>query len=593
MNLKKTTLSLLFLFCGVVLILAGTQQKKRGHLNTIKAPYDIELNLPQFDVAFTIPANTTFKMPVTIGDDVAMEINKTSYYSFDLKHLDEFSTRTFRFFESYQDKYPGLFLEIERYNDDMTNFVEKNHNKGDLYKYLYNSLTEAEKSVTPIVSGLGTSIVYILKDEDMSYTGYSFFRDGYSYTFYLSTEVNDSVSNSYKKIIESIVPKNLFQKRKEYENRAKYNYYKLEKHPKLPSDKKLKFDYYRGKTTRDNLSVNPLFGTEIKIPAGTEYMIQANHVVETGTDSLLVYVDRNDYINNKQCVENYYLKNFNLAFFSAMNITDIGAYAKQLSGNYPVFKSVESMIGQTPLHIYYYGGKDQGTLALFIKTGEYSLSSLYIYGYSQKTKEAVHSMLSTFRWNGASLPDLTYAIELEKGDDVVFSDIQLPDPDLENASKWEMMDLGLKFRLPGQISEYTVTRMQKTAKMSPSGIFIKAKPKDQSGMTILNTDKPVMLYIGLADKPDDMAEALRDQVRAWGAYVTVDAASIEANVLSYGDIQWNVMIYKLGENYYATATTFTEGCHVALYVNNVKNKQEIFDNLAYIKTFEQKEPLRR
>lgn len=35
-------------------------------------------------------------------------------------------------------------------------------------------------------------------------------------------------------------------------------------------------------------------------------------------------------------------------------------------------------------------------------------------------------------------------------------------------------------------------------------------------------------------------------------------------------MQSSVMIYKLGEYYYSTATTFAEGCLISLYVNNVK-----------------------
>lgn len=35
-------------------------------------------------------------------------------------------------------------------------------------------------------------------------------------------------------------------------------------------------------------------------------------------------------------------------------------------------------------------------------------------------------------------------------------------------------------------------------------------------------------------------------------------------------MQSSVMIYKLGEYYCSTATTFAEGCLISLYVNNVK-----------------------
>lgn len=572
MDLKKTTLCLLFLFCGMSLIKG--QEKRGGHINTIKAKYDIEFNLPQFDMQFVIPANTTFKLPKMIDDDVALEINHVSYYSFDLKHLKKFGTRTIRFFESYQDENPGMIFEIKPNSE-----------------YFQRELTAEEKAVPPVVSKLGTSVVRILKDDDISYTEYSFFKDGYEYNFYLDDTVSPDMKNRYLKIAASIAPKNLFQKRKQYENRVKYNFYKLEQHPKLPSDKEYKFDYYEGKTTRENWAVNSFSETKIRIPAGIEYMIYANYIEETGADSLWIYVNQGDYINRGQCSEHYFMKDFNLMLSSVMNVSDIDSYVKQMSKNYKVVKSVMSVIGQTPLYVYYYGSKDQGTLDLCIKTGEYSFQSLRIYGYSVKTKERVLRILSTFKWKNLSLPPLDDIIKLEKGDDVNFSEIELPSPDLTDVSKWEMMDLGLKFRMPGQISEYSVTRMQKTSKMSPSGIFMKARPTDRFGLSINRDKSPVMLFVSLADKPADVKENLRDYVRAWEGYKTI--TNVESNVLSVGNIEWSIMIYKLGDYYFATATTFVEGCLVTLYVNNVKDKQEILENLAFIKTFEARKPLKR
>ncbi len=597
MNLKKTTLQLLFLFCGIVSAqsqnqgtITAQQERVGGHLNTIKAKYDIEFNLPQFDITFTIPANTTFKLPKMVDEDVALEIGKESYYSFDLKYLDEFSTRTIRFFESYQDKDPVMFLEIRRYDKELVQFLEKNQRQhpADYYR---ESQTDEEKGVAPIVSKLGTSVVQVLKDDDDFFIVHSFFKDGCGYHFYLDQGYSAETQSRYVKIIESIAPKNLFQKRKQYENRVKYNFYKLEKHPKLPSEGVHKFDFYKGTTSRDNIAVNLLEETEMRIPANTEYMIEANSVEEVGADSLLVYVDKNDFINNKRSSETYFMKDFNMIVSSVMSLKDIDTYVKQLSDNYDVSKSVVAVMGEIPLYIYYYGSKDQGTIDLYIKTGESAFLNLRVYGYSKKTKDAIHQVLSTFKFKGVALPYLDGAIELEKGDDIEFTEIILPDPDMINASKFEMMDLGVTAMLPGEMNEYKLSRNQKTAKMSSSGILMKAKPTDRMGLSLYKEGSPFLFYVGLSEMPENMDEALQDLVRSWGSNKAI--SDIEAGRYIANNIRWNIMIYKLGDVYYSTAITFVEDCLIAVYVNNVKTKQEIIDNLAYIRTFKFGKPLKK
>lgn len=597
MNLKKTTLQLLFLFCGIISVqsqnqgpITVRQQQEGGHLNTIKAKYDIEFNLPQFDISLVIPANTTFKLPRIIDDDVALEIDKVSYYSFDLKYLDQFSTRIIKFFESYKDKDPVLILEIEPYNEDVSLFVQNNPKK-NVRKYYENLQTDKEKASLPIKSELGISLNRILKDDELSYSEYSFFKDGYAFNFYLDMDFSEETRARYLEIIGSISEKNLFQKRVQYKNRAKYNFYKLEKHPKLPADKEYKFDHYKGKTTRDNIAINTLQQTEIRIPVETEYMITANHVEEVGCDSLLIYVNLNDYINNGQSQETYFMEGFNLFISSLRNVEDIDGYVSQLSDDYQVSKSAVAMVGEDPLYIYYYGAKDQGTLDLYLRTNGLSLLNLRVYGYSKKTKDKILGILGTFRFMGIPLPYLEDAVSLEEGDEVEFVTIILPDPDIQNASKIEMMDVGVKGMLPGQIADYMVSRMQKVAKMSPTGILMKAKPTDRMGMSLYREQSPVLLYLGLSDKPADMDDALKDLVRSWGSNNQI--SDIEAAGLILNNVRWNVMIYKLGDVYYATAITFAEGCLIALYVNDVKSRQDIMDNLAYIKTFELGKPLKK
>lgn len=599
MNIKKTTLQLLFLFCGILFaesqnqgVITARQEKIGGHLNTISAKYDIEFNLPQFDISFTIPANTTFKLPKIVDDDVALEIGKESYYSFDLKYLDKFSTRSIRFFESYQDKDPVMFLEIRRYDKELVQFLEKNQRQhaAEFYK---KSQTDEEKAVNAIVSKLGTSVVQILKDDDDFIIEHAFFKDGYGYHFYLDQAYSPEIQNRYIKIIESITPKNLFQKRKQYENRTKYNFYKLEKHPKLPSDKEHEFKQYKGKTTRDNIAVNPLEKTEIHIPANTDYIIYANLVEEVGSDSLLVYVNNNDFINNKRSSETYFMKDFNMIISSVMSLKNIDSYVKQLSDDYDVSKSFVFPMDETPnlLKVYYYGSKDQGTVDLYIKTGESAFLNLRVYGYSSKTKDVILQVLRTFRFKGVALPDLEEVINLEKGDDIEFTEIVLPDPDVINASKFEMMDLGVKAMLPGEIKEYRISRNQQTARMSSSGILMKATPTDRMGLSLYKEGSPFLFYVGLSAKPEDMDEALQDLVRSWGSNKAI--TDIEAGGYIANNIRWNIMIYKLGDVYYSTAITFVEDCLIAVYVNNVKTKQEIIDNLAYIKTFKFGKPLKR
>lgn len=88
-----------------------------------------------------------------------------------------------------------------------------------------------------------------------------------------------------------------------------------------------------------------------------------------------------------------------------------------------------------------------------------------------------------------------------------------------------------------------------------------------------------------------MDEALKDLVRLWGSNNAI--SNIEAAGLIFNNVRWNVMIYKLDDVYYTTAITFAKGSLIALYVNNVKSRQDIMDNLAYLKTFKLRNSLKK
>lgn len=602
MRLKKTTLFILLMFLcplGIYsqkVAVTAIQDKDPlpGHLNTIKAKYDIEFNFPQFDIAFTIPANTTFKVPVLEKDDVALEIGKVSYYCYDLSYLDEFGTRIFKFFESYTDKYPALIFEIERKSDNtvISDFLATNPN-GDIYKYTYSTLSDKDKSITPVKSKLGTPITHFLEDDELSYYQYTFYKDEYCFNFYLDLTVVPDASDQqrYINIIESITPKNLFQKRTEYETRTKYRYYKKERRVDLPKNEEYKFDYYRATTTRKNKAINTFTETEIEIPDSTEYLVNANYISETGEDSLYIYVDKNDYINNKSCSEFYFMKDFNLCLSLSANINNPDEYIEPLKKNYKVSHSAKVRSDNTLFYIYFYGSKDQGTLDIFFDNGSNSFYNVRVFGYSLKNRINVHKLLSTYRWQGKTLPGLQNLIPLEEGEQVEFTAIDIPDPDLSISSKWEMMDLGLKFELPWEPEDYQVSRSGKSAKMSSSGIIMKAKPTDSFGLNIYSDRTPLLLFISQNEKPGNMEEALRDHVRSWGGNSRI--SDIQANVIKAGNTTWNVMIYQLGKFYYSTAITFAHGCSISLYVNNVGTEKEILEGLSYIKTFDFGKPLQR
>lgn len=536
--------------------------------NMISAPYDIEFNLPQFDIVFDIPAHVTFKLPVTIADNVALDINRKTYYSFDSNYLNNAKTRMICFYDSFRDEEPSLVLEIEPLGKE--------------------KLLEYDEQIAPIKTKLGKSVTQII---DTSFYQYSFLKGGYCFNFILNVGLlsKSNLLLKYKSIIQSIAPKNLYQERVKYENRVKYGYYKLNKKTSLPPNEKYKFDYYKGKTTREDKAVNPFAETEINIPSGTEYMIKANLVEEVGEDSLFVFVDINDFIRESQCIEHYFLKDFNLSIYSQSGINDLRTNIEQKVGNSPYFKFEASTIGQDSILIYYYGSREVVTLDISIPTIDHnSVLNILVYNYSEKTKDDVLKILSTFRYKGNPLPqNLGELIILENEPKIDYVTIDLPSfrKDYENVNSFtlNLVNVGLSMPLIGKLDEYELINSQETINIPSDGIITLNKPQGQQGLSILRKSNSSFVYIQEIGERSDVDEYLQDWVKLWNSYGSFDG--LEAGYVIFNNRRWNIVYYKTEQTYSATATTYINGCSVSLYINGVTSKEKLFEELAYIKTF--------
>lgn len=590
--MKKLIFSVVLLFASV--LCARAQEEVLGECRYSDAPR--LLNLPQTGVVLPIPPGFLLQLPLEEGREVLLEIEEGDegaieqyFYYMNASYFDPMqftSGAAFRFGENDTDEMLELRV-ISQVSFPIT--------KDELVK----QVPKDAKKLSSLKTGCGTTVSCAITESGVKRDWHVVVTDDYVYAFKMRSDLPKKTKAQYEAIISSLTERESPVQLEAYEEKVASGYFgeyeeyeESEEYIGYDDSEEDIFSVVMNGTFDQNTRVvwDPsLYGVTAEFPAGWQYQFSCVDASWESANELVVLGAPGDEYH-----PGYNFMGENLSLNLQVNTVGAVYYdgeQESLQGIKYV-EQQEGLIDGIPTKIIYFGSHAYGTVAMYWTIDDNSYQ-LIAEGVTRETLPELNAILAQVKITANSeerVDAQTTVLSFSLTDDPAASTldktpIKLSSIDMKNTSEWQVPDLAIAFRLPGDSSHYQLSS-QESGYVEMESTQITELPEYDGEVIYLSSEKqPVTLVITRQEKPLDLLKYTQKQKASKEMYSS--NVILRAAVETINNITWSeVLVYDRNvSGYEAMMTTYKDGYKLQFSVKGYYSEQQLMDYVSFIKEF--------
>lgn len=561
--------------------------------------YDV--NLPQYGLAITLPANAGFEPPRLYGKKVLLE--------WDDDTLGELKDQVYYYMDTSYTDYGELFLfyvDSKTKSDDALYMQLIRQDPEDMLtrEALLESVPKRSKLLPSFNTELGSTVSVQVAESKEKNDWHIVITDNYVYAFVFETKLSKKKKEKYLGMVKSITSKDWSSQLEAYQAKIDSGYFAQYE----DDDSYMMYDG-QDQYSSDLVKMNGVldqtttmrwqdFGIEMVFPAGWSYRFDCADTTTVAQDSWIISMSDAEGYSTDDVDHSFEGDGMRMRLLLETYgyYRDVDAEIQVDAERSDTTYTQEISLDGIPAYASYVGSPYYGKVTLHFMIEDNGYQMIFT-GVTQENLPALNRFLASVQIDAEGSEEMkeeepiTTELNFPLQAAQVFmgldsTALKLPNVNSDHSFQVRIPQIGLGFSLPGTLEQYEADLSYYSTYELLVEDSIPTLPSSYSNpLTIESTSQPVSLKVELEERPMDWEKYTKSQRDDLAMYK--DIRIMRAAVETVNDLEWSEIIYynETEKKYEGQFVTQRGNYKVTLCVEGYYTEEVFYHYAAFAKSF--------